>query len=336
MIPYLLPFEGVSPAFDGEPAYAGPRSAVLGRVCVGKGAWLGAKSVIRGDGHEVAAGESLHLGPRSTVHIAHKLYPAQIGQQVTIGSNAVVHACTVGDDCTIEDDVVILDGSVVEAGAVIAAGATVFQQSRLAGGYLYAGAPAKPVRPLLPGEARMLGAAIRARGDETPAFDGLPHLRNDGEVFVAGTARLAGRVDLDDGANIWYGCDFHGGGGGIAIGPAANVQDNSILRAIGAGIRIGAGSTIGHNVQLADCTIGERSLIGIGSRVAAGTVIGDDVLLGAGATTTGGQVLQAGWFFGGRPARAIAPMDEKKRDLIVRTIEHYRDYARAFQDAGQD
>src|SRR4051812_44394075 len=91
--PFLLSYAGTSPTFAAPPA-AAPDAAVLGRATIGARARLGAASVIRADGHFVRAGHDLWLGPRATVHIAHDVYPAIIGDRVSIGENAVVHACT--------------------------------------------------------------------------------------------------------------------------------------------------------------------------------------------------------------------------------------------------
>jgi len=116
--------------------------------------------------------------------------------------------------------------------------------------------------------------------------------------------------------------------GEIVIGKRSNVQDNSLLRCgPGGRIALGEDSTVGHNVRLADCTIGDRSLIGIGAVVAEGTIVEDDVFLAAGASTTPGQVLGSGKLWGGQPARALAPLDERKRTLIADTIPTYCEYA---------
>ena len=64
-------------------------------------------------------------------------------------------------------------------------------------------------------------------------------------------------------------------------------------------------------MTLGDCTIGKRSLIGIGSVVAEGVIVEDDVFLAAGAETTPGQVLEAGWLYGKRPAVKMAPLDRR-------------------------
>ena len=78
------------------------------------------------------------------------------------------------------------------------------------------------------------------------------------------------------------------------------------------------------------CAIGPRALIGIGSRIAPGTVVEEDVLLAAGAFTEPGQRLAAGWLWGGRPARAIAPLDDAKRRMMAATIVTYGAYGEAY------
>src|SRR5882672_5682912 len=93
----LLSYLGTSPQLTGAPRHFGRRAAVIGRATLGTGAWLGASSVIRADGHLVRAGDDLHLGAGATVHIVHEIYPVVIGDVVTIGAHAVVHACEVGD-----------------------------------------------------------------------------------------------------------------------------------------------------------------------------------------------------------------------------------------------
>lgn len=327
----LLAYRGEHPQLAGPPLHFGAGAAIVGRVTLGPNAWFGPGSVIRADGHYVRAGKGLHMGRRATVHIAHDVHPTLLGDDVTIGEYAVVHACEVGAGCVLEERAVILDGSVLEPGVVLAADAVVFPRSRLPGGFVYAGRPAKPERPLAEGELAQRRAALRARG---AAVGTAPHpvsdLREplDASVFVANTATLRGDIDAAARVNIWYGCDLDADGGQIAIGERSNVQDNSLLRCSPGGrLAIGRDTTIGHNVQMADCTIGDRCLIGIGSVVASGTRVEDDVFLAAGATTLPGQVLTSGKLWGGQPACALGPLDERKRAMIAETIGTYCDYA---------
>jgi carbonic anhydrase/acetyltransferase-like protein (isoleucine patch superfamily) len=110
------------------------------------------------------------------------------------------------------------------------------------------------------------------------------------------------------------------------------VQDNSVLVAGPGGLAIGEGSTIGHNVELVDCTVGAHCLVGIGSRIAAGTVIADDTFVAGGAVTTPAQVLEGGWLWGGVPARKLTPLDDAKRRIVQGTATVYVEYARVLME----
>jgi carbonic anhydrase/acetyltransferase-like protein (isoleucine patch superfamily) len=273
--------------------------------------------------------------PRATVHIAHDVYPAIIGDGVSIGKNAVVHACTVGNDVVIGDGAVILDGSVVGDRVVIEPHSIVFPRSELAGGRLYAGMPARPVRELAPGEVKDRTAEMHRIPIGSSGQSSRPPAEGDiRAILLAGTARLSGRIVAAENTSIWFGCELDANGGEILVGRNTNIQDNTRIRCRpGRRFSIGEDSTIGHNVTLGDCTIGARSLMGIGSVVADGTIVEDDVFLAAGAETTPGQVLESGFLWGRRPAVKMAPLDEAKRELIAMTIEHYCGYARAFAGA---
>jgi carbonic anhydrase/acetyltransferase-like protein (isoleucine patch superfamily) len=332
--PYVLPYHGVSPQFATPPEHCGPDAAVLGRATIGRNAILGTSSVIRADGNTVAAGDDFSLGDRSTIHIEHDLLPAVIGDRVTIGENAVVHACTVHNDVVVEDGAVVLDASDVPDNVVVEAGSVVFPRSQLEGGKLYAGVPAKPVRDLRPGEVAERAAAIRER---TGIAAGSARALADGElhesVFVAATARLRGRIFAAENSSIWYGCELDAGEGEIVIGAGTNIQDNTLIRCRpGERFVIAEDCTIGHNVTLGDCQIGARSLIGIGSVVANGTIIEDDTFLAAGAHTTEGQVLEGGWLWGKRPAVKIARLDDAKRQAMTMIPPLYAGYARTFDE----
>lgn len=328
----LLSYLGTHPALAGPPRHAGANSAVVGRVTLGRDAWLGAASVIRADGHYVRAGDDLTLGHGATIHIAHDVYPTIVGDGVTVGSNAVIHACEVQDGCIVEDDAVVLDGCVLEPGVVIEAGSVVFPRTKLAGGQVYAGKPAKAVRTIDAAELAARRLRLRERlandaAEREPGNGGDPELHPT--AFVANTASLRGRIVAGPDTSIWYGCELDAAGGEIVIHDRTNVQDNSVLRCTpGARMVLGEDTTIGHNVTMADCTIGDRCLIGIGSVVAPGTRVEDDVFLAAGAATSPGQRLAAGQLYGGQPARVIAALDERKRALIKHTIGTYCDYAR--------
>ena len=329
----ILPHDGVLPVFSARPVWCGRGSTVIGTATLGAQAWLGDDSVIRADGQVVTVGERFWLGHRSTVHIATNSYATRVGDRVTVGRNAVVHACTVGSDVVIEDDVVILDGAEIGDNAVIEAGTTVFPRMKLDGGHAYAGSPARPSRPIGPDEVAERAERLRERmGESSAAEPGLPPEVED-SVFVARTARLRGRVSLGAGASVLFCCDLNAEVGPIVVGADTNIQDNTTIRTRGEGVVIGRDTTIAHNVRIADCRIGARALIGIGASIAPGTLIADDVMLAAGATTDPGQILEAGYLWGGRPARILSPLDAEKRAMMIRIVEGYCQHGREYRAA---
>jgi gamma-carbonic anhydrase len=334
--PHVLPYAGISPSYATPPAYAGAAAAVLGRVTVGRNAWLGPLSVMRADGHFVRVGDDFHLGARSTLHINHEIFPCVVGDRVSVGRNACVHACTVGSDVVVGDGVVILDGATIEDNVVLEPGATVFPNKTMPGGFVYAGSPAKPLRALAPGEVVERRARM-AREHEAlsvvPPRAGIAAASQvHPSVFIAGTATVRGRLLAEEGSSIWYSNDFDAGDAAISVGARPTSQDNTVIRCSTAqGVSIGQDSTVGHNVTLEDCSIGSGSLIGIGSVVAKGTVVEDRVLLAAAARTAPGQVLESGWMYGGSPARQMSRLDEAKHAMIDLIIGQYCQYARDFQ-----
>ncbi|MCC6006601.1 MAG: gamma carbonic anhydrase family protein [Rhodobacteraceae bacterium] len=333
--PLILPWQGILPALAARPLHAGPASAVLGRVTAGAGLWLGARATIRADGHDVRLGADVHVGPGATVHIAHDRYPTHVGAGVSIGAGAVVHACTLGAGVHLGAGAIVLDGAEIAAGAALAPGAVVFPRKQLAGGWLYGGMPARPLRPLTPEALAALHAETRAAPDGAAPPPSDHAARTEGFAFVAATARISGPVTLGEEAGIWYGCALEGPAG-ITIGARANVQDNSRLIAADGPVIMGEEATIGHNVTVESARIGPRALVGIGAHLAPGTEVGADVLLAAGARTQPGQVLEAGSFYAGAPARRMGALDAGKRAIIAATWPMYVHYARNFARAEQE
>ncbi|MDP4003520.1 gamma carbonic anhydrase family protein [Methylobacterium sp. NEAU K] len=329
----ILPYEGVLPDFASRPVWCGRGSTVIGAARIGAQAWIGDAAVIRADGQSISLGDRFWLGHRSTVHIATRTHGTQVGDRVTVGRNSVVHACTVGCDVVIEDDVVILDGAEIGDGAVIEAGSTVFPRTKLPGGYAYGGTPARANRAIGPDEVAERAERLRERmGDGSATEPGaLPEVEDS--VFVARTARLRGRVSLGAGASVLFCCDLNAEVGPIVVGADTNIQDNTAIRTRAEGVVIGRDTTIAHNVRIADCRIGARALIGIGATIAPGTLIADDVMLAAGATTDPGQMLEAGYLWGGRPARILSALDAEKRAMMIRIVEGYCRHGREYRAA---
>jgi carbonic anhydrase/acetyltransferase-like protein (isoleucine patch superfamily) len=329
----ILPYDGVHPDFVSRPVWCGRGSTVIGAARIGAQAWIGDEAVIRADGQTVILGDRFWLGHRSTVHIATRTHGTRVGDRVTVGRNSVVHACTLGSDVVVEDDVVILDGAEVGDGAVIEAGSTVFPRASLPGGYAYAGSPARPSRAIGADEIAERAERLRERMGDGSALPPGEVSEVDDSVFVARNARLRGRVSLGAGASVLFCCDLNAEVGPIVVGADTNIQDNTVIRTRADGVVIGRDTTIAHNVRISDCRIGARSLIGIGATIASGTLIADDVMLAAGATTDPGQILEAGYLWGGRPARILGPLDAEKRAMMIRIVEGYCQHGREYRAA---
>lgn len=328
--PFVLPYHGILPVYP-DLLRAGPRAALIGRVTLGPGAALGTLALIRGDGHVVEIGADFHLGDWGTVHIAHEMHPAIVGDRVTVGRDAVIHACTVGDDCVIEEDAIILDGSVLENGVVMEAGAIAFPRSRLEADTLYAGAPAKPVRRIDAAERAARAERIRALASAPPPPAGsAARLDIHSTTFIAANSSVSGAFKADAHASVLFSCTLDARNSEISLGENSNIQDNSVVRCPDGPVVVAANAVVGHNVVLESCTVGTGSLVGTGSRVAPGTVVEPDVLLAAGARTQRGQVLESGFLWGGNPARRIAPLDDRKRQMIPWIISTYCEYTADF------
>lgn len=151
----LRPFDGIAPRVD-PGAYVDPAALVIGDVEIGAQSSLWPMTVARGDVNAIRIGRRTNIQDGCVLHVTHagelSTSPAgaalAIGDEVTVGHRAVLHACTVEDRCLIGMGAMVLDRAVVRAGAMIGAGAVVPPGSEIEGGYLWLGVPARRVRPL--------------------------------------------------------------------------------------------------------------------------------------------------------------------------------------------
>ena len=343
--PRLAPYLGFRPRIAASARF-GEDATAIGRTVVGEDSAFGDLVVLRGDGERIEIGAGCRLMARATVHISDGRLSAHIGDRATVGRYALVHACVIGDGAVLCDGAVTMDGAEVGAGAVIAAGALVPPGKMLEGDVLYAGNPARPVRRLATGECEAFRRAVRSgRGGAHLDF-ALPPLsmapwRGAGpfqdhggaepeaasSAFVAANAALRGRVRLGESVSVWYATAVCGDRAGVVVGARSNIQDNSILLAGTDGIDIGEDVTVGHNVRMGACRVGDRALIGMGAEVADGVTVEDDAVVGARAFVEPGTTVRAGHIWAGRPARAFRAVSEAERRFFARGCAVYVNYA---------
>ncbi|HEY6136111.1 MAG TPA: gamma carbonic anhydrase family protein [Rubrivivax sp.] len=148
-------------------------------------------------------------------------------------------------------------------------------------------------------------------------------------AWVADNATVIGRVTLGADVSIWYGTVVRGDTDGITIGRGSNVQESSVLHADpGFPLTIGDDVTVGHQVMLHGCSVGDGSLIGIGAVVLNGARIGKHCLVGAGALVTEGKVFPDGSLIVGAPAAVKRALTTEQIEGLLRTAQHYVDNAR--------
>ena len=149
----LRSFGGTSPLL-GQRVMIDPSAVVLGDVVLEDDVSVWPQVAIRGDMHRIRVGARSSVQDGCILHITHAGpynedgWPLSIGCDVTIGHNAVLHGCTIGDRVLVGMAATVMDGAVVENDVVIAAGALVTPGKQLRSGFLYAGSPAREVRPL--------------------------------------------------------------------------------------------------------------------------------------------------------------------------------------------
>jgi carbonic anhydrase/acetyltransferase-like protein (isoleucine patch superfamily) len=161
----------------------------------------------------------------------------------------------------------------------------------------------------------------------------------DGEVpriaetaWVADSAHVIGRVELQEDSSVWFGAILRGDNERITLGPRSNVQDGSVLHTdMGFPLMIGADVTIGHQVMLHGCTIGDGSLVGIQAVVLNGARIGRNCLVGAGALVTEGKEFPDGSLIVGTPAKAVRQLGPEQIERMRLGAPHYVDNAQRYR-----
>lgn len=151
-------------------------------------------------------------------------------------------------------------------------------------------------------------------------------------AWVADNAQVMGSVVMEADSSVWFGVTVRGDTETITIGRGSNVQDGSVLHADeGMPLTIGEHVTVGHQVMLHGCTIGDASLIGIGAVVLNGAKIGKNCLVGAGALVTEGKEFADGSMIIGSPARVVKNLTPEQIEGLRMSAKGYVHNARRFR-----
>ena len=151
-------------------------------------------------------------------------------------------------------------------------------------------------------------------------------------AWVADSAKVMGNVELAADTSVWFGAVLRGDTEVIRVGRGSNIQENAVVHAdIGFPVLIGENVTVGHQVMLHGCSIGDGSLIGIQAVVLNGAKIGKHCLVGAGALVTEGKEFPDGSMIIGAPAKVVRQLTPEQMAGLDRSAEHYVENARRFR-----
>ena len=137
--------QGKSPVF-GQNVYLAENATLIGDVVAGDDCSFWFNCVVRGDVHYIKMGNKVNVQDGAIIHCTYQKWPTNIGNNVSIGHNAIVHGCTVHDNVLIGMGAIVMDNCVIESNSIIAAGSVVLEGTHVESGSIYAGIPAKKVK----------------------------------------------------------------------------------------------------------------------------------------------------------------------------------------------
>ncbi|MEM7129705.1 MAG: gamma carbonic anhydrase family protein [Chloroflexota bacterium] len=152
-------------------------------------------------------------------------------------------------------------------------------------------------------------------------------------VFVAQGAVIVGEVYLAEGCGVWFNATLRGDNEPIHIGSGSNIQEGTIFHVDpGFPITIGEGVTVGHGAIVHGATVGDNTVVGMGSILLNGAVIGENSIVGAGALVTEGKEFPPGSLLLGSPAKAVRSLTKEEIEKNRNSARHYVERARRFQE----
>ena len=146
---FILPLNGKMPQM-GEGCFIAPNATIVGDVVMGNECSVWFNAVVRGDVHYIKMGDKVNVQDGAVIHCTYQKNPTNIGNNVSIGHNAIVHGCTVHDDVLIGMGAIVMDRCVINSNCIIAAGAVMLEGTVAEAGSIYAGVPAKKVKEISP------------------------------------------------------------------------------------------------------------------------------------------------------------------------------------------
>ena len=148
-MPIIKPVNKIHPEIPDD-CFIAENATIVGQVTMGAQCSVWFNAVIRGDVHTIKIGNKVNIQDGAVIHATYQKSPTTIGNNVSIGHNAIVHGCTIHDNVLIGMGSIVMDDCIVESHSIIAAGAVVTKNTVVESGSIYAGVPAKKVKDIDP------------------------------------------------------------------------------------------------------------------------------------------------------------------------------------------
>ncbi|TCC95092.1 gamma carbonic anhydrase family protein [Pedobacter hiemivivus] len=146
-MPVILPVKDKDPKW-GDNCFIAPNATIVGDVLMGNNCSVWFNAVIRGDVNSITIGNETNIQDGAVIHATYLKAATIIGNRVSIGHNAIVHGCILRDNILVGMGAIVMDNALVEPYCIIAAGSVVLENTRCESGFIYAGTPAKKIKPI--------------------------------------------------------------------------------------------------------------------------------------------------------------------------------------------
>lgn len=146
-MPLILPVNGIEPEF-GKDCFIADNATIVGDVKCGNACSFWFNAVVRGDVHYIKMGDKVNVQDGAVIHCTYQKHPTNIGNNVSIGHNAIVHGCTVHDNVLIGMGAIVMDRCVIESNSIIAAGSVVLEGTHVPLGVIFGGVPARKLKDI--------------------------------------------------------------------------------------------------------------------------------------------------------------------------------------------
>jgi len=143
----ILPVEDKHPQF-GKDCFVAPNATIVGDVVMGDNCSIWFSAVVRGDVNSIRLGNKVNVQDGAVIHATYQKTKTIVGNNISIGHNAIVHGCTINDNVLVGMGSIIMDNAVIQSNTIIAAGAVVLEGTICEAGSIYAGVPAKKIKDI--------------------------------------------------------------------------------------------------------------------------------------------------------------------------------------------